>query len=366
MNKLTKIMLGIITSLSVLTASAVAGEFSVTGSAKATYSIRSSDSANAQIGNPQGIGISNEFTLGASGELDNGYTWTYAQDIDGATVQDDASIAVTTPFGVLKACVSECGLGSELSWNTSVYGAGSDYGLTGTSAATTAAGDDATTYQNGTNISSYNNLQYHTPADMLPFGIVARIGYAPEADGTINSSNVAATSSESSNSVTQYKVTAAPIDGLNLAVSYLEKDNDHHSSGVTTQDYQSGSWGATYAIGPATIGYGKTWIAPTLGAATTGTSRVIDYENTSYSIGIAANDDLSFSYTVEASDENNKTESATNTTTRSTTEFEIRAIQAAYSMGGVTLAVAHKDLENMDYTDDKDAIETIFSLNFAF
>ena len=84
-------MLGIITSLSVLTASAVAGEFSVTGSAKATYSIRSSDSANAQVGNPQGIGISNEFTLGASGELDNGYTWTYAQDIDGATVQDDAA-----------------------------------------------------------------------------------------------------------------------------------------------------------------------------------------------------------------------------------------------------------------------------------
>ena len=56
---------------------------------KQTTPIRGSESASAQVGNPQGIGIANEFTLSASGELDNGMAWTYAQDIDGATVQDD-------------------------------------------------------------------------------------------------------------------------------------------------------------------------------------------------------------------------------------------------------------------------------------
>ena len=75
---------------------------------------------------------------------------------------------------------------------------------------------------------------------------------------------------------------------------------------------------------------------------------------------------MSFSYNLEQSDENNKTETATNTTTRTTTEFEIRTIQAAYTMGGMTLTVANKKLENMDYTDDKDGAETVFSVSMAF
>ena len=37
----------------------------------------------------KGLGMANEFSLGASGELDNGFTWATNIDIDGATVQDD-------------------------------------------------------------------------------------------------------------------------------------------------------------------------------------------------------------------------------------------------------------------------------------
>ena len=75
---------------------------------------------------------------------------------------------------------------------------------------------------------------------------------------------------------------------------------------------------------------------------------------------------MSFSYNLESSDEHNKTESQTNTTTKTTTEFEIRTIQAAYTMGGMTLSVANKKLENMDYTADKDGAETIFAVSMAF
>ena len=32
----------------------------------------------------------------------------------------------------------------------------------------------------------YNNVQYHTPADLLPFGITAKIAYAPDLDDTSN------------------------------------------------------------------------------------------------------------------------------------------------------------------------------------
>jgi hypothetical protein len=292
--------------------------------------------------------------------------WTYAQDIDGATVQDDAAMSLNTPFGLFKACVHECGLSANLAFDNSVYGAGSDYGMAGTSAATTSAGDDATNFTWGTNISSYNNVQFHTPADLLPFGITVKVGYAPEMDGTMNSSNAAASSSESGNGVTQYRVDATPIDGLTLSASYLEIDDAKADSTATVQGAEHGGVAVKYAFGPATIGYGKFYVAPTLGAATAGTARVIDYENSSWSIGVAANDNLSFSYNLESSDENNKTETVTNTTTRTTTEFEIRTIQAAYTMGGMTLTVANKKLENMDYTDDKDAAETVFSVSMAF
>ena len=47
-------------------------------------------------------GIENEFTLGASGELDNGYTWSYAVDIDSvesSATNDDAKLTLTTPNG---------------------------------------------------------------------------------------------------------------------------------------------------------------------------------------------------------------------------------------------------------------------------
>tara|TARA_B100001996_G_scaffold270483_1_gene211615 strand:- start:814 stop:1914 length:1101 start_codon:yes stop_codon:yes gene_type:complete len=366
MKKLTKITLALLASLAI-TSSALAGEFTVTGSAKATYTIVGSDSASGQVSKPQGIGISNEFSLGASGELDNGWSWTYAQDIDAATVQDDAAMSMTTPYGVFKACISECGLSANLAWDTSTYGAGSDYGFTGSSASTTAPGDDATTFTWGTSISSYNNIQYHTPADMLPFGLKVELAFAPEDDGTINSANSAATVDENANSVTQWRVSAAPIDGLSIKASYLDKDGDVNGTGAKTiQNYAAGGIGGTYTMGIASLGYGKFWVAPTLGTKTTGTAYVDHYENTAMSLGLAASDNLSLSYTVEESTEENRNNSAAGVTTRTTTDFEIRAIQLAYTMGGMTLSIAQKDLENTDYTADKDTKETIFAVSMAF
>ena len=101
MNTLKKIAFSILASAFVF-ANANAGELSVTGSAKATYTILSTGSSTAGSGDSagKGIGIANEFTLGASGELDNGFTWSMNQDIDGATVQDDKSIVIDELVGM--------------------------------------------------------------------------------------------------------------------------------------------------------------------------------------------------------------------------------------------------------------------------
>ena len=119
MKNIIKTLIVMLSSIS-LFASANAGELSVSGDAKASYSVTSGDGTAGGVNTNPGLGISNEFSLKASGELDNGIAWSYAQDIDGATVQDDASIAFTGGFGTVKICVSECGLGSDNAASQSV------------------------------------------------------------------------------------------------------------------------------------------------------------------------------------------------------------------------------------------------------
>ena len=179
MNKLTKILFSVLTSVAIAT-SAFAGEFAVTGGAKATYTILSNTGTTGTHAIGKGLGISNEFSLTASGELDNGMSWSYAQDIDGATVQDDANVAIGTDYGTFKICVSECPLSTKYGFDNSAYGVGSDTGYGG-GAATTI------TMQYGANINSYNNIQYHTPADLLPLGMTFKAGMTPgRAGGTAN------------------------------------------------------------------------------------------------------------------------------------------------------------------------------------
>ena len=90
MKNVMKIMLVALTAISFSVANA--GELSVTGSAKASYVITSSDGNAGKVELGKGLGVANEFTLSASGELDNGMSWNYAQDIDNGTVQDDGKI----------------------------------------------------------------------------------------------------------------------------------------------------------------------------------------------------------------------------------------------------------------------------------
>ena len=136
MNKLTKLLFSVISSVAIAT-SAFAGEFSVSGGVKATYTVLGNSGTAGTHAIGKGLGISNEFSLTASGELDNGMTWSYAQDIDGATVQDDASLAFGTDYGTIKVCVSECGLSTKYAFDNSAYGIGSDTGYGGGAASTT-------------------------------------------------------------------------------------------------------------------------------------------------------------------------------------------------------------------------------------
>ena len=65
--------------------SANAGVLEVTGTAKATYVIGSSDSTTAKNDEGKGLGITNELAFTGTGELDNGWTWKYQVELDDTT-----------------------------------------------------------------------------------------------------------------------------------------------------------------------------------------------------------------------------------------------------------------------------------------
>jgi len=153
---------------------AKAGELSISGNAKASYAITSSDGTAGQVNQQPGLGISNEFTLGASGELDNGYAWSYAIDIDSvesSATNDDAKLTLSGPIGTFGIFLGEGGMGVENAASQSVIARPSD---------TSYAEAMTDTFD----IDGFDNLQYHSPADMLPFGITFKIGHAPNAVGT--------------------------------------------------------------------------------------------------------------------------------------------------------------------------------------
>ena len=357
MKKLTKLLFSVISSVAIST-SAFAGEFSVSGSAKATYTVLGNTGTDAVHAIGKGIGISNEFTLSASGELDNGMTWSYAQDIDGATVQDDANIAFGTDYGSVKICVSECGLSTKYAFDNSAYGVGSDNGYGGGKSATT-------TMQYGSNISAYNNIQYHAPADLLPLGMTFKAGLTPGGAGGSANASSHSVNGDVTGEMKQYAVTMAPIDGLTLSASYYDFGEMGNKDG--RQKAEGGSLAANYSIGQVSVGYGETKHAPAqrMGLATA-TAATQHYENDAYSIGFAVNDNLSLSYTEETSEKKNKAKSVTGAVTRTDVEMEITTIDVSYTIGGATIGVSNSEHSNDSYTTGDDTTETIVAISLAF
>ena len=115
MKTIMKTLLVSIASLSLML-SVNAGELTVSGTAKATYN------ANSGGTHDQGLGVTNELNFTASGEMDNGYTWSYSMELDpasgGTANNDDTQVVLTmNDLGKLKVCVSECGNNKKYAWD---------------------------------------------------------------------------------------------------------------------------------------------------------------------------------------------------------------------------------------------------------
>ena len=349
MKNIAKLLVGILFSALVM-APSYAGEMSVTGGATVTYATNGDDSSAGK-----NLGISNELDFTASGELDNGYTWKYQVQLDDANnVNDDTRLEIGTDMGTVGFYISEGSNSADLSGLVGALGGGFDY-------------ISPTTFSTAYDVDGYNNIQYHTPADMLPFGAKVKLAYVPNMTTGMNSAKVSATTTASQatgRTLTQGHISLAPIDGLTIAASAAETGNETGTSGSGGKETGvSASVGAKYTIGQVAIGYGETGYQPAIDSG-----EIAYYENTFMGISFDINDSLSVSYNLDESDENQKVKVANGSTTGTTTNtvMEQKSYQLAYTTGGATLGIAQVEVENSDYTSGKDETQTAFSLAISF
>jgi hypothetical protein len=275
---------------------------------------------------------------------------------------DDTRLELTTGYGTLGVYVSEGGLDTDNSASQSVYGRPTDIGL-------------ASGIVDGPGIGSFNNVQLHTPAGLLPYGISIKGAFAPGAQSGITSGNAAGAANAAGDflgNVEQYQIKANPVDGLNVGGDYIRHTGQGTTTRTVVQAEEAGSIFATYAYGPASFGYSETRVAPLiLGTSATASvqsntaaggrnaNAVRIVENKKMSVAYNVNESLSVSYEVEKSNRGLIVNAAEN-------DIKAEAIQAAYTMGGMTLSVSRGTTENIGYAAANEVQQTLFAMSMVF
>jgi len=350
MNKLTKVGLSALCGSLASIAAANAGTLEVLGGATATWSSNS----GAVTGNP--IGMNSGITFKGSGELDNGSTFTLTITQADQIAYSAGSISLATPsLGTFSVSSRSGGNGIgghddkmptawEETWGTSL-GTGIDLPK---------------------GVSSSMNIGWTSPS---MGGSTVKVAVAPGAnDATFNNDKgVSAAANSSLNGGIDVLLDLNPsmgtdvLAGLNIFVGGSRTDQNPEGT-YTTSDREEAVAGMTFAYGPVTVGYQRSFENTGLKTA----SSVEFYQNNAFGISFNINDNLSISYGEMESIKQTKASDGEAGSTTATTTAE--SIQMAYSMGGMSIKIAETDVDNATYTSGtaSDFDATTIALTLAF
>ena len=305
---------------SLIASSAFAATMSVTGGAD----ISLMNSSNADQGNSFSSGDSLNFS--ASGELDNGFVITSNVEIDGGT-EDDRSVVIAMPeMGTLTFQQSgSTAMGAVDDVMPTAYD--SSWDVLGSSTTAPAAGQAL----KATTIGGYgtdNEFSYSAPEMVEGLGVT--VSYTPSGtarpDGT-----------------TSFALAYTGVEGL--TVGYAEEDNGL----AGTSKIDANTMYAKYAFGSFTVGVQS--------SEADGGNANDDDEFSAHGITYQISDDLTIGYHASEYQFGDKT-----------ADQETKSVQAAYTMGGMTLKAQSVSMDNVGGStaarDDVDGYK--FSVSFAF
>ena len=318
MNNLRKIGLSALAG-SLATFSVNAADMSVSGAASIT--LDDTNRGKGDRGNGYYMGDSLKFN--ASGETDGGLGVAVYYELDG-NVLDDHNIKLTGDFGTL----TFDGHGG-----SSAFGAMDDKTPNAYEEAWDIIDTDGTSSSGSPlviNGGGGDGMFIYSSPSMG--GAVLTVAYQNDVAGG------------GAASYTDFGITISPeaIDGLTIGIASSDNEVGQDLDSDETTYY------ATYATGGFTIGAQ----ASDLDHTTAGS----DQESVAYGVTYAVNDDLSIGYSYH--------ELETELTTDE--DQESTGISASYTMGGMTLAGAMNDVDNIAGTATRDHEGYEFTLSFAF
>ena len=328
MNKLTKIGVTALCGSLASVAAANAGSMAVTGGASATYTTLS----DTVTGNP--LGMTTALTFTGNGELDNGSTFTVTIANANKSGYSASAIALTTP-----------------SIGTFTYDEGGGTGIDRFDDMMPTAWEETTGTGLSTGLRSVSGVGGVTDLEWnvgmgLPEGMNVYASFAPRPDGSKNAKKGVGgdTTSAAGNGWDIVLTHNGLVDGLNVFGGLSSIDQN-----ATLGDKDSEAYGATYAIGGATVGYQYSK-EDNVGASGT------YYENDAYGISYSVNDDLTISYGHNESSSNSG----------STADVEAQSVQISYSVGGASLVFADSDVDNQNYVSGTNRSGRTVAVTLAF
>ena len=342
MNNLKKIGLSALAG-SLAMASAHAVDATVTMESQVVFSSAEGNQADTAL-NGKGISTDNDLAFNASGELDMGWTVSVAHVLDTNDNVTNSSTQMAIGMGSMGTVqINQSGGASTNAIDDVLPKAYEEVWDPGVGT--------ANFHSFGSDLNS-GSVTYKTPSFELPFGVTASatFDYDPNAgqDAPITSAVGADAASGEG-----FTVKLAHESGLTLGGGDMSVGNTDAGKGT-----KKATGYALYSNGGISIGYQEFYENAAITEKGT-TTRGVDSEGEGYSFAYTAGD-MSFSYA-----KTNETTLA-NGATAALEEEEFSAIQAAYNMGGMTIAASIYEADNLDGVAAKKFEETELSVSFAF
>jgi hypothetical protein len=204
-----------------------------------------------------------------------------------------------------------------------------------------------------------NALQYTSPAFDMGMGMTATVDleWSPNATGgsTGDGGHIVRGTYGSGRSA------GLTISGSGLTVGVYGSERENVTTVVAgadaVRDEFSGAWYANYSIGPVSIGYSESYYDD--GTAHTETDTVTYryagandnggiFETEQYSVAFNVNDNLSISY-AKAEDTYDAQSNVAGGTEIADVTMDMKSIQAAYSMGAMSIKAYRTETDNAEY-----------------
>ena len=346
--KQLKIIVALVAGLFAFT-SVQAGEMSVTGSMHATYQ----SEQDSVTGNP--LGMNTDLTFTGSTDTDFGaVTWTMGTD--GTFVGDagaDHKLTLATGLGTFKLGNSGDSANAVDDITPSAFEEAN------------GAGSGTYTVDFGSGMEGSMSLGYNM-SDVMGTGISVDYTYYPKLDGATNnekgaSGSVTTTVGQSAQSVNiGIPLAGIPgvgdtlIGGTKITLGYEESDSTVQGA----NDKVGGTVAIVMPVGPLKIGFQRKGYQAA-GTDLTQLGRDF-YKDDIVGVAYALNDDIAVSYNVINSTRHRHADGLGNM------EQETKAINLAYTVGGLTLALQDAKTSNAAYVQDADDDTRTFSVKTAF